>query len=687
MHNLLQTLKHAHVNKTCAVRTLCSDSRSGLPSNAMDAHDAPRDGEATRSRPGRKRTLTVAEEKTFRKAASVPGASDTAALEIWNLTQPPSKRISHSKAAELVSDDLKPWSDSMTAEAFLRHDGSTLELPLVDLKKCLEHFCAQSKAYRVALEEALQKSGSLTPIIFADEATAGNVLSVDKGRKACLWYLTWLETMHRAQNAHACLTVAVVQSHGLAALKGGASAVMLRLVQRLFTEDNARGFTLPGGAYFKQRTTAYWIGDLEGARAIFSFKGSAGMRPCVLCLNCVKSGSDIPHVDDYFRALCASDGFIPATDKNIFHMCDRLLRCTTKSELENLEKCSGLSMNEHGLLWHPLERQKPPPSLIIGDAMHLYFVNGVASWEIALFVQSVFSQTGITLETLQEAVHSSNWLGGAKSMGRTQNYLWNLFHKRLYADGLFKGQRHQTSAVLPLLLYFTCTVLEPSGQVPISVMASFKALCAVTSFIREIKFGHGNITEESMAHLDQLQRNHHEKFQVYNVDYKPKHHMRLHLPSQLLKAGVYVDCEAVEDKHRIYKSGVAEKQRALVQNYSAFSWSVLPRLLQATVVGLEKNGLPCWELLHPIADANIEDKIQLCSAFLPTSKRHLHRPCIFLNVVCWLFKNIEYIYDMYRMCYRRCHDRTMCWYPVCSLVLKKNFKLYTYIDVCCHCTY
>ena len=590
----------------------------------MDANAGPRDGEASSSRHGRKRTWSAEDEQTFRRAASVRGASERAAAEIWNIIQPASKQLSHSKAAGLVDEDLKPWRDCMTAETFLRNDGSTQEIPLVDLKTCLQHLCAQSLDYRFAMTDALQSGGHLTPIVFADEATAGNVLSADKARKACLWYITWLEMMHRVQNAHAWITVAMVQSGCLAELKGGGSAVMVRLVQKLLTEDNARGFALPGGSFFKQRTKAFFIGDLEALRSMYSFKGSAGMRPCVLCLNCVKSGSDVPNVDGYFRDLSASDGFISATDQDIFQMCDRLCLCTTKNELETLEKCSGLTMNEASLLWQPVERAQMPPSMIILDAMHLYFVNGVASWEIALYLQSVFAHTSLTLAALQSAVLSGEWVGGAKSMHRTKTYLKNLFEKRLYSDGLFKGQRHQTSALLPLLLYFTVTVLEPDGQTPSGYIASFKALNAITSQIRSIKFGQGEITEKSMQHLDRLQKKHHELFQVYQVDYKPKHHMRLHLPAQLLKCGVFVDCESVEDKHRVYKTGVANRQCSMVQNHSGFAWSVLPRLLQTTLVGLNKYGLPAWELLRPIGNADMDDKIRLCSVDLVTSKRRLH---------------------------------------------------------------
>ncbi|CAK9052984.1 Uncharacterized protein SCF082_LOCUS28933 [Durusdinium trenchii] len=310
------------------------------------------------------------------KAVSVRGASERAAAEIWNIIQSDEKQISRGRAERLVAAELKPWIDAMQDEPFLRHDGSTVALPVVDLKPCLQHLCQKS----------------------------------------------------------------------------------------VLTEENETGFALSGGAVFKQRAQAFFIGDLEAVRSIYSFKGSAGMRPCVLCLNCVKSGY-VASSDSYFKEVSASSGFLPSSDDDIFQMCERLRAAVSKADLEAQEKCSGLSYNPASLLWSPATRVKMAPSRIIGDAMHLYFVNGICSWEIALFLQIVFDHTPLTLSALQDVVLAGNWVS-AKSTGRTRTYLKNLFHERLYGDGLFKGQRHQTTALLPLLFYFTLTAIEPSGLVP-----------------------------------------------------------------------------------------------------------------------------------------------------------------------------------------------------------------------------
>ena len=128
----------------------------------------PEEQQMTRG-PGRnKRRLPLLDERKFRRAVSVRGASERAAAEIWNIIQSDEKQISRGRAERLVAAELKPWIDAMQDEPFLRHDGSTVALPVVDLKPCLQHLCQKSVDFRHAIEKALEK-GPLTPIIFCDE--------------------------------------------------------------------------------------------------------------------------------------------------------------------------------------------------------------------------------------------------------------------------------------------------------------------------------------------------------------------------------------------------------------------------------------------------------------------------------------------------------------------------------------
>lgn len=125
-----------------------------------------------------------------------------------------------------------------------------------------------------------------------------------------------------------------------------------------------------------------------------------------------------------------------------------------------------------------------------------------------------------------------------------------------------------------------------------------------------------------MQHLAALQQKHQTLFAAaYGQQHKPKHHHRMHIPTQWLAAGVPVNCEPLESKHRLYKSGVADRQVGQVRNHESFSASVLCRLLQTSLDIVKKHGLPLWELLPPIKEASLDDKVLLATTSLQTSRR------------------------------------------------------------------
>ena len=81
-----------------------------------------------------------------------------------------------------------------------------------------------------------------------------------------------------------------------------------------------------------------------------------------------------------------------------------------------------------------------------------------------------------------------------------------------------------------------------------------------------------------------------------------------------------LSCESLESKHSLYKLGIADHQRGLVQDHARFSASVVTKMLQTNQTLLQKTGLPFWELLPPIKEATMEDKIFFLSMELKTSK-------------------------------------------------------------------
>lgn len=313
-------------------------------------------------------------------------------------------------------------------------------------------------------------------------------------------------------------------------------------------------------------------------------------------------------------------------------------RSTLKAQVEVESQCAGITYDAHTLMFCPEERRKMAPSRIINDGMHSYLVNGVASWEVALFLEAIYAHTAVTLPILADAVVSGLWKS-SKMTGRSPTYLRNLFHPRMFTDGLYKGQAHQTRAILPLLRYYVETVLAPSGQIPEKFLRSFRALHDIVYLITQMQCGLAKVNEKMMQNLQRMQKCHQEFYgAAYDSPHRPKHHHRFHLPSQWLKCGMVVTCDPLESKHRLYKSGVGDRQRSTVQDGEAFSYAVHRRLLSAHLATLLKTGLPYWQLLPPSADADLDAKLQLATMDLQTSTSALVFSYVCVKGVrfCWV---------------------------------------------------
>ena len=588
-----------------------------------------------------KRKLTPKKQGQLDRCLQVPGASERAVHEIWNICrEDDGANISRRTFMDTVQSVLGPWKDCSFEQAFECHDGTMVNLPLMQLQPLVETVCEQSLAFTNALKQSFEKNKFLTPIIYCDECTAGNVLSVDKARKACLFYMTWVETWHYLKNQSMWLPIAAIQSDCLNLLQGGPSAVVVAILTNLWTVENEHSFGISCRGLnftFRQKQKGLLIADNEGIRAVYSSKGSSGIRPCLHCSNVVKRDTNISRFDDFFVEVSAWQGFQPVTDEEIFQMADSMQHCATKAELEMTEKCAGFSFVPNSLLFTE-QRWKLGPSRILTDYMHTYLANGIASWEIALFVQTIVDHTSITLDMLRTCALGAGWKG-TRSSGKTANYLGRLFDSRMFGEGLYKGQAHHTLALAFLLRYYGETTIDPSGQVPKKFFDSFGVLCDILSHVRSLQNRTVRLEPDETNRLQTLQERHQQEFgRAYGGQYyKPKHHHRFHLASNFLFTGCVVTCEPMESKHMIYKSGVADRQKHNIYEHALFSASVLHRLVKAWVDNLKKNGLPFWELLPPTRKATVDDQIIFATNDVQESASCYLLSCKIMagDILCW----------------------------------------------------
>ncbi len=576
----------------------------------------------------KKRKLSEKEDETLKKCLQVTGASERAVHEIWNLCHAKETSLSRGAFQNVVQDVLQDFSDMAALEHLACKDGTTLAIPIMTLQPLIQFLCQKSAGFADALQMSLSANVAMTPVLYLDECTAGNVVGVEQDRKCTLMYLSWLELWHHLKNPNAWIPIAAVQTNALKAIVSGSSALMVAALKRNITRENAAGFnvTLPSGKILcmKQKQKAFFLGDNDAIRSVYNLKGSSGMRPCMYCSNVLMKESNVVDLDPIFVEVSASRGFQPVTDQEIWNAAENLVGIRTKSALDRKEKVCGLKLEEKGLLLDRNERWKLPPSQCLTDPTHTYFTNGCASWEVAMFCESVFKDTPLTLSHLKQSVELAQWKS-TKSSGKTAGYLRRLFDPRMFGDSLYKGKASQTAAIVPLLRFYAETVIAPFGVVKQAILESFFALCDIAFLLRKLQHAVVATGTNEVELLNRLQRQHQDLFgKAYgHLACKPKHHHRFHLADSVKATKQLLGCEPLESKHQLYKDMVGRNQRSTVAEYEKFSAAVLKRLCNASVERLARNGLPFWQLVPPMEVASLEDHLLLASHQVQKSKSPL----------------------------------------------------------------
>lgn len=176
------------------------------------------------------------------------------------------------------------------------------------------------------------------------------------------------------------------------------------------------------------------------------------------------------------------------------------------------------------------------------DPMHIYFVNGLFHLEVTLLL-SVLYTDGIKREQIHIFLQDWNWPAAVRDRGSTGK---NLFAKKV--DGDFKSSAREALALYPVLRIFISEL--PRSSISTPAIKSFLALCLVLDDIRLASAGAIDaavLLEHIRAHLKAFQLAH-------GLDrFLPKANFSLHLPDQLAKHGVLMQCFTHERRHKEIK--------------------------------------------------------------------------------------------------------------------------------------
>lgn len=191
--------------------------------------------------------------------------------------------------------------------------------------------------------------------------------------------------------------------------------------------------------------------------------GSSAIRCCLFCKNAIKKDTTLPEYNSYFQEISNHDlaKFQAQSDGDIFAVVDAMAveaRRLSKTALQRKETASGFHHNPTGFLLDRVARETLPPSAFLLDSMHLYFANGVVSWEVYEMYQrwsglGIGDLQGFLSLDWQTSLQPSCSLSWRKRLGAE----WN------FQNSTYKGTASHLELFFPLFEYFLSRMLPGRG--------------------------------------------------------------------------------------------------------------------------------------------------------------------------------------------------------------------------------
>jgi hypothetical protein len=322
---------------------------------------------------------------------------------------------------ELLDDaPTNRWQIRRGDKRMMDQVSTTLDLEnfqWVVAKPCetLRMFCEHSLGLSKLVSSTVSKtSGPLHAIIEYDEVTPGNVLAPENRRTFYCFYWSIREFGNAIKSVDTWFPLAVLRTKTLKEKESGMLSAAFAALLRLFTfqSDLARGVVIASatGPVLVVAEVGNNLADEAALKRSLDVKGSSGLLPCIKCKNVVKKKSGITanRKDEYFVDITCGDfeRFDPLSDTDLYEHADALAALATASKKRRHEEsmARGLNFHTRGVMFAlDLRPHFKPVSSSRYDPMHLYFSNGVASYELKALM-NMLKSVGISATLVQQWV-------------------------------------------------------------------------------------------------------------------------------------------------------------------------------------------------------------------------------------------------------------------------------------------
>ena len=470
-------------------------------------------------------------------------------------------------SAWVLRDVVRSEFDKFGMSVVLPYEsgGGAFTWSIARLDKVIQRFADQSVAFRDALRraagEARERGGPLRLCFYGDEVTPGNVLALQVLRKFWAFYVTFFDFESLLSKEAFWIPVAVLRASIASKIVGGISGCVGKLLHAIFDPpaNMAQGFVvnLPEPTLICA-TFHVLLADGEADRACWSCKGAAGIRPCVVCRNCViERYADPPGL--YPISWSDFSAFDVADDNSMWEAIDILSGAAgtvSNDQFALLERSLGFTHRRGSLLQDISLRGliKPATSHRYGP-MHTLVHNGIATFEFARFFRACQQELpSFSYATVREFL-MADWRfprhGGARVSHQSRvQAMFSAKREKELASLTFKANASDILDMYALIRMFGQTCVRPLGVLQ-RELASLEAMCAVLDCYVAIKRGE-TVTGFAAAVSEALELH----VAAYGGDkMRPKHHWALHLPRQYEADGNrLIDEFALERKHKGIKA-------------------------------------------------------------------------------------------------------------------------------------
>lgn len=492
--------------------------------------------------------------------------------------------------------------------------GHPITFSCANMKQLLSRFCELCPSAREAFGQSLQTPVRVT--IAHDECTSGNVLNAAQRQKVLLFYAFLEPFFPIVESSRGWIPVAAIAHDQLAAVQGGISAVTAAFARHWEQQRLATPFRIFGAVTISLQWTTF-ISDMDSQRAAWAAKGSAALKPCIFCSNCVMKDATGAQVDEQFRTVAEHrfDLFVQTDHDDLQHYianCLRQVPHMSKKNRELIERCCGFRLDSASVWNCPRTMRLFRLDMTMNDAMHCYFSNGIVNSEIVQLLSEVQRQTGMTTKALCDATVAAGW--SRHSSNETKYWVKRLWVDAYFGNEQYKGQAGRTLAIMALLRWYAETLWLRVPELQ-EAANCFLLLCKCQDALSRCKH------TRHWSQLATCQQEHQEAFARLRPDQvRPKHHHRLHLPAHFQRNGLAVTCWGVESSHMSYKStfaGNLQQWLTAERGGADFSAKLMSRLLLRHCELF--NDLPFlpkgWQLVRPFSEADVrrETGVEGCS--------------------------------------------------------------------------